>query len=400
MAKISGSFATKRCLVFYIATFFVLTSVSCTAPAEQAESLQVRLTVMYPTTGSLKTLIELRKQGLLDVENLQVLCLYHEQEMLNVENPQAISAYSRASMSNYQTAMSMVEKEGIDWIHFRKLTGDLNRDNLFKDNPLADELKEIFQASDGVLFFGGADIPPYIYGEKTNLLSRITTTVRSLLETSVAFHLLGGFQDPEFRALLEEKPEFPVLGLCLGSQTINVGAGGTLIQDIPSDVHGANYLEDVIELGRENWHNNPWAALHPEAKLVPINMHPIKMKEEGMFVRDWGFSSEDTPYILSAHHQMAGKLGKGLKVIATSMDGKVVEAIQHESYPNVLGVQFHPESSSLWDPERTYRITPDDEKETSGNEILLRTSKSMEFHQKIWTWFSEALENAQRKYRK
>ena len=47
--------------------------------------------------------------------------------------------------------------------------------------------------------------------------------------------------------------------------------------------------------------------------------------------------------------QMVDKLGEGIKIAATSLDGKVVEAIEHRKYPSVLGVQFHPEFPILWD---------------------------------------------------
>ncbi|MCJ7681654.1 MAG: gamma-glutamyl-gamma-aminobutyrate hydrolase family protein, partial [Candidatus Aminicenantes bacterium] len=183
--------------------------------------------------------------------------------------------------------------------------------------------EKIFKESDGILFFGGADIPPALYGEKTELLSTVTTTVRSFLETSFVFHLLGGSQNLAQPALLETDYDFPVLGICLGCQTLNVGTGGSLVQDIPSDVYGLKHYEDVAALGREHWHTNPWARVHPEKNLLSYNLHPILLQNEGKFVQEMGMTASDTPTIMSAHHQMAGRIGLGLKVIATSMDGRV-----------------------------------------------------------------------------
>jgi len=194
-----------------------------------------------------------------------------------------------------------------------------------------------------------------------------------------------------FKALLESSPKFPVLGICLGAQSLNVGTGGTLVQDIWSDKYGKKYLEDVIALKKENWHTNPYARLYPEKKLISINMHPIKLREKGIFCQMLAFKKEDTPYILSSHHQAVLKPGKGIIIAATTLDGKVVEAIEHEKYPHMLGVQFHPESSSLWDAEKKFRFTLQDKEEKSLRSILDNNPPSFAFHKKIWAWLSQKL---------
>lgn len=125
--------------------------------------------------------------------------------------------------------------------------------------------------------------------------------------------------------------------------------------------------------------------------MISYNMHPIKLLETGKLIKELGFSTEDSPFILSSHHQMPGKLGKGMKVFATSLDGKVIEALEHVQYPNVLGVQFHPEFPILYDRTRTYRFTPEDKEAISLLEILEKNPPSLEFHRKIWEWFSEKL---------
>ena len=338
-------------------------------------SEQIRLTILYPSMGSIRALMELRNIGFIQIENLLVIGVYHEKEI-----------------THYQSSIEYAAENNLEWLKFHQLSSEINKEILFQQNALTDEFKNIFSKSDGIIFFGGADIPPYIYHEKTLLLTDIDTPYRSFLEVSFIFHLLGGHQDKNFVPLLESEPGFPILGICLGCQSLNVGTGGTLVQDIWLKKYGKKTLEDVITLGKDRWHTNPYRRLYPEQNLISYNMHPIKLLEKGKFVRELGFSKNDKPYIVSAHHQMPGKLGKGMKVTATSLDRKVVEALEHELYPNVLGVQFHPEFPILYDRTRTYRFTPEDKEEISLLEILEKNPPSYHFHQRIWEWFSEKLQ--------
>ncbi len=340
----------------------------------ELSSKEARLAILYPSIGSIKSLVELRKQGLFPQENLIVIGVYHAKEK-----------------TDYEKSKEFVKENNMEWFKFHQVSGELNKDNLFQKNPCTDDFKNIFQKSDGIIFFGGADIPPSIFKSKTNLLTRISTPYRHFIELSLIFHLLGGFQKENFEPFLESSPQFPILGICLGAQSLNVGTGGTLTQDIWSVKYGKKYFEDVIDLGRENWHANPLARLYPEEELLPYNMHPIKLVEKGKFCSEIGFNKEDTPHILSAHHQMANKLGKGIKIAATSLDGKVVEAIEHEKYPNVFGVQFHPEFPILYDHEEKFRFTPQDKQEKSLLSILESNPPSLTFNKKIWTWFSQKL---------
>jgi len=344
--------------------------------APGARKDEIRLTIFYPSVGSLKALVELKKQGLLRVQNLTVIGVFHEKER-----------------TDYEESIEFVQKNNIDWVKFHVLSGKIQRDNLFQKNPLTKDYEEIFKKSHGLIFFGGPDVPPYIYRLKTNLLTRIEDPYRNFSEISFIYHLLGGAQSKERAPFLDSHPDFPILGICLGAQSLNVGTGGTLIQDIWSEIYGKFFLEDVFQLGPTNWHTNPWARFHPEQDLLPYSMHPIKLLRPGKFTDEFGFNEKDTPYILSAHHQAVGKHGKYIEIIATSLDGKVVEAIAHKRYTNVLGVQFHPEFPILWDKTKTFKFTPKDKKEVSLKEILEAHPPSIEFHKKIWLWFYEKLED-------
>lgn len=344
-----------------------------TVPSLRAQSGEVRLTVFYPSVGTIRNLQALLENGLINLPGLQVTGVYHVREA-----------------TNYEEARNYVRNNNLDWFAFKAFSAEIGPENIFKTNGLTAELAEIFRQSDGIIFFGGPDIPPAVWGEKTSLLTEITDPYRHYFELSAIFHLLGGYQDPKFKPLLEENPELPVLGICLGAQSLNVGTGGTLIQDIWSEIYGKNYVEDIIALGPERWHNNPYIKLHPDLRLSGYSFHWIKLLPDGFFVKRLGFSDRDRPRILSSHHQAFKKLGRGFKIIATSPDGKIAEAIHHTRYPNVLGLQFHPEHYRLWDQKLQVKFSPDG-RPTSYQEILSTNPPSVEFHRKIWQWLAEAM---------
>ena len=330
-----------------------------------------RLAVLYPTAGTIKALEALKEQGLFPVADIEVVGVHHAKET-----------------SNYKAAYKYVEDRKIDWLKFHVVSAEIGLGDIFKPNAATKEFETIFAKSDGLIFFGGPDIVPAAYGEKTRLQTGIEDPYRHWLELSFVFHLLGGSQNDAAPALLDKRPQFAVLGICLGSQTLNAGTGGTLVQDIWSETYGMGYYEDVVALGQPNWHTNPWRKLEPlDKKLVPYMLHPIKLAADGILCAGLGFKPADQPYVTSAHHQAAAKIGKGLRVAATSLDGKVVEAFGHVKYPNVLGVQFHPEFPMLWDAKTEYRFTPKDKDLFTVNGFLKSHTPSLPFQKKIWTWF-------------
>jgi len=83
-------------------------------------------------------------------------------------------------------------------------------------------------------------------------------------------------------------------------------------------------------------------------------------------------------------------VAEGWSVLATSRDGKLVEAMEHRRFPNVLGVQFHPEHHQLWDPGVRSRQRPEDVP-VSYNAILAGTPRSLEFNKAVWAWLGRAL---------
>jgi putative glutamine amidotransferase len=333
----------------------------------------VRLAVFNPETFNIRALATLRKNGVFDVPGLTVVGVYHERQT-----------------GNFAESRKYVEENGLDWFKFHVVSAEISEPVLFKKNLCTPEFETIVKKADGVIFFGGPDIPPSVFGEKTLLLTEISDPYRHYLEASAVFHLLGGSQDPRFVPLLEGRPGFAVLGICLGFQTLNVGTGGTLVQDIWTEVYGKTTAEDVIALGPEQWHNNPYRVLFPLDKLIGYNFHSLQLGDTGLFVKGLGFTSSDHPRILSSHHQALERMGQGLVAIASSRDGRIVEAVEHAKYRAVLGVQFHPEHPLLFDAEPRHRQKPGDAP-TSFLAILEGTPPSLAFNKAIWGWFAARL---------
>jgi len=342
-------------------------------PLLQAKNDEINLTVFYPSVGTVKNLQALREKGFINIPNLKITGVYHIKEL-----------------TNYEEAKKYVQDNRIDWFTFHPVSAELNEKNIFQTNPCTPEFVEIIKNSDGVIFFGGPDIPPAVFNEKTSQLTVIEDPYRHYFELSAIFHFLGGYQNESFQPLLASYPDLPILGICLGAQSLNVGTGGTLIQDIWSEIYGKNFVEDIIALGPDRWHNNPFIKLYPNEKLVGYNLHWIRLLSDSFFIKILGFSEKDHPRILSSHHQAIEKLGKGFKVVATSPDGKIVEAIHHTRFSNVLGIQFHPENYRLWDKNFKIKQKPEDNPFSSW-EILKNNPPSLEFHHKIWEWFAEAM---------
>lgn len=339
-------------------------------PAPQEE--KVTVISLYPSVGTIRDWMTLREKGLIDIPNLAVLGVYHEKER-----------------TNYKGAQNYAETNSLDWFTFHPVSAPLSPEVLFGKNACSAEFEELFKSADGVVFFGGPDILPGLYGEKTSLLTRVEDPYRHYLELSFVFHLLGGYQDESFIPLLDRQPDFPVVGFCLGGQTLNVGTGGTLSQDVWADVYGLGSFEDVIALGPDAWHTNPFSRLSPWERFAGYFYHKIRFAPAGaVFCREIGFDPETEPLVFSAHHQQAEKLGRGFEVIATSTDGKVTEAIAHKRFPNVLGVQFHPEAFVNYNPTVRVRFTPEDKEPFNLSAYLEAHPPTMEFHRKLWAWIA------------
>jgi gamma-glutamyl-gamma-aminobutyrate hydrolase PuuD len=160
----------------------------------------------------------------------------------------------------------------------------------------------------GVLLSGGNDLDPNLYGKGP-------------------YHPKAEPIDParqkfEMALLAEvEKRRLPVLGICLGSQLMNVYRGGSLHQFIP-DLH----LSPEIE--------------HRRLKETPAApRHAVKLIDDTAVAQLLGKNEIDAN---SSHKQSVDRPGRGLRIIGTSPDG-VIEGIEDPTFPLFLGVQWHPE---------------------------------------------------------
>jgi putative glutamine amidotransferase len=171
--------------------------------------------------------------------------------------------------------------------------------------------RKVLEEIDGVLLTGGGDVDPVFYGEERHPLTDDAEPGRDEFELDLARRAMTA--------------DVPLLAICRGAQVLNVAAGGTLVQDIPSAV-----TSDLTHAVRE-----------------PKNLecHDIAIDAASTLARVLGPSvaAACSCRVNSRHHQSVGRPGQGLKVAATAPDG-VVEAIEAPDARFCIGVQWHPEN--------------------------------------------------------
>ena len=233
-------------------------------------------------------------------------------------------------------------------------------------------------------------MPATTYGNPTNLLTSITDPHRHYVELSFLYHLLGGLQNEDYKPLLESQPNYPIIGICLGMQSMNVATGGTMYQDIPTELYGLQTVEAVLAQEQNAQHRNYNSNFGADDELTWGHFHQIKF-EKGTFLDTLNGSVEDFPYVWSSHHQALKALGKNIIPFAWSTDGKIVETIKHSKYPHVLGVQFHPEVPSIYNTEIKIKRIPLETDQKSYIE-LYPGQKGEDFHRAFWemvgTWYN------------
>jgi putative glutamine amidotransferase len=167
---------------------------------------------------------------------------------------------------------------------------------------------------DGVLLSGGGDVEPALYAEESHPSVTDVDPARDRFEIALT-------REARSRRL-------PILAICRGVQVLNVACGGTLIQDIPSQVPGSLQHKLAVpphqsfELAHEVWIDKGTLL----SRLMSERL-------EGA----------DTCEVNSRHHQAVKQIAEGFQASATAPDG-VVEAIEDPSAAFCLGVQWHPEN--------------------------------------------------------
>jgi putative glutamine amidotransferase len=173
-----------------------------------------------------------------------------------------------------------------------------------------DDLKAILPSIDGVCMIGGADYPPVSYGQKAHA------------SVSPMAHERSDFDLTLVRSALAEK-NLAFLGICAGCQALNIGAGGTLTQDIPSQKKSK-----IMHASPQGWQKG-------------FNKHDVTFVKDSHLGQTLGLLPVSEP---TSHHQCVDTLGQDLKATATTQDG-LIEGIEMPDRSFVVGVQFHPERS-------------------------------------------------------
>jgi len=177
----------------------------------------------------------------------------------------------------------------------------------------ADILKREAENLDGIVLTGSpADLDPAHYGAKRHPATDAADAARERTDFVLLEHALAANK--------------PVLAICYGIQSLNVFLGGTLIQDIPT------------ELGTRICHS-PTEEELPGGGDAPDAMHEASFNPGHVLDLSAGNHAE----INSWHHQSVLEPGRGLRVTSRAPDG-VIEAVEWTKNSNwVVGVQWHPE---------------------------------------------------------
>ena len=182
--------------------------------------------------------------------------------------------------------------------------------------PITDDPKlqaELLRRTDGLLITGsGPDLDPRLYGERPTARFKIMSKQRSAFELGLAKQAL--------------KLDRPILGICGGLQLLNVAMGGSLIQDIATQMPGALT------------HRQETAATQVSHRVkITRGTHLYKILRTGMLK------------VNSSHHQAPKKLAPGWVVNAVASDG-IIEGLESPRHRFAIGVQWHPESLYQKDP--------------------------------------------------
>jgi putative glutamine amidotransferase len=373
----SNSASMKRLLLLVIACYFVLGAYSQDFFNTDFKKNKRYVILCDPTVQRVKTVQYLTGVNLLNVKKNKV---------------KFVGVYYKDQNYDFSQTKKYIEENHLDNFFLHEISGELNEENLFENNAVSVELKKVFDNSVGVFFFGGPDIPPGIYGEE-NTLSVVTDPNRHFFEATFLYHLLGGYQDDNFNSFLDSRPDYLVSGFCLGMQTMNVATGGTLIQDIPSELFGAETPEATLKIGRTNLHRNYWQNIVNDTLLMGVNLHTINFTDNPFFGDRVRVKKRITPRIYSSHHQAADKLGKNLEVSCVSPDGKIVEGLTHSKYKNVFAVQFHPEVPALYEDMYVRKFHPED---LAQSYKAILGKQSVRFHEAYWNYISDELKSVKK----
>ncbi|OLP18010.1 peptidase C26 [Leptolyngbya sp. 'hensonii'] len=174
--------------------------------------------------------------------------------------------------------------------------------------PGEGEIQHLLGVVDGLIFSGGGDIDPTRYGGEHHPMVYLVNPERDDFELALA------------KAALQA--HVPVLGICRGSQILTIASGGTLVAHVP----------DLYSTTVGHRHEHPSRPIEHEVALEPDSRLAKILGETKVMVVSW-------------HHQAVQQVPADWQVVARARDG-VVEAMEHQSHPWAIAVQWHPEMSA------------------------------------------------------
>ncbi len=182
-----------------------------------------------------------------------------------------------------------------------------------------EQLERQVQGLDAFVLPGSpSDVNPALYRAARHSKTQDADTVREKTDFAILEHAFAAGK--------------PVLAICYGCQSMNVCLGGSLYQDIASELH-TNIQHSKMGLPADA--DDP---IHP-ARIEAGGEIAQLAAACGLEKTDGGFEAQ----VNTSHHQSIRDLGHGLRIAAVAHDG-VIEAVEHEPHKHwVVGVQWHPE---------------------------------------------------------
>jgi len=179
--------------------------------------------------------------------------------------------------------------------------------------PGETHLGELCDRLDGIIFTGGGDITPGLYGGRPHPMIYSLDDQRDEFELALAKQIL--------------KTSIPILGICRGLQTLHLASQGK-----PLIPHVLDHFDGSIVHRQE--------PPDPSVRAKPVN-HRVRVAPNSRLAE---ILPSDTIPVVSWHHQAIPTVPEGWAVAAQAADG-LIEAIEHEQHPWALAVQWHPEMS-------------------------------------------------------
>ena len=171
-------------------------------------------------------------------------------------------------------------------------------------------IKNMIASIDALLLTGGEDIDPMRYSEEPSPLLGPINPERD-----------------EFDLLLIKyamERQIPIFGICRGHQILNIAFGGTLYQDLATQVKNNKLLK------------------HRQQAPIWYGTHQVELEENSILAKILGKTSIVAN---SYHHQAVKDLAPGFVITGKTSDG-IVEAMEMKGNPKIFSVQFHPENAT------------------------------------------------------